>query len=224
MSKIISPPQSGRVGSVVYVNSRYGQVVRRYTPPRNPRTADQQLNRGNFAAVSSRWRILTLGQQAAWSLASAGRYIITASGRKVPLNGFSLFVSINRKRADLGLPLFDLPPAEPAFSPNPVAELVATITGGQIILKLRVPSPPAQYTLVQGARPVSTSVRCVQHFPFLGLLPPPIDGWCDITDLYVARYGPPPVGTLVVIRTVQHIDGWTDVPKQTSARILAPAP
>jgi len=56
-------------------------------------------------------------------------------------------------------------------------------------LMLRVPSPPAQYTLVQGARPVRSGVRCVQHFPFLGLLPPPKDGWSDITELFVRRYG-----------------------------------
>ena len=177
------------------------------------------LNRGNFAAVSSRWRGLTLEQQIAWALAGAKRFIITPTGQKVALSGYSLFVSINRKRADIGLPQFDLPPAEPIFSPNPVGELVATNIGGQITLKLHVPSPPAQYTLVLGARPVRTSVRCVQHFPFLGLLTPAIDGWCDITDLYVARYGLLPVGKQIVIRTIQHIDGWTDVPKQTSALI-----
>ena len=89
------------------------------------------------------------------------------------LNGYNFFVSLNTRRADLGLPQFDLPPAEPVFSHNPVDELVATFTGGKFTLKLRVPSPPAQYTLVQGAAPVRTGVRYVQHFPFLGLLPPP---------------------------------------------------
>ena len=105
-----------------------------------------------------------------------------------------------------------------------MAELVITNTGGRIKLKLRVPSPPAQYTLVQGAAPVRTGVRCVQHFPFLGLLPPPTDGWSDITDLYVARYGVPKVGTAIWIRTCQHIDGWTDVPEVTHDRVPPPAP
>ena len=103
--------------------------------------------------------------------------------------------SENTRRADLGLRQFDLPPAEPVFSPNPVAELVVTDTDVKITLKLRVPSPPSQYTLVQGAAPVRIGVRCVQHFPFLGLLPPPTDGWSDITELYVARYGVPNADT-----------------------------
>ena len=130
---------------------------------------------------------------------------------------------VNTRRADLHLPQFDLPPAEPVFSPNPVAELVITNTGGEITLKLRVPSPPAQYTLVQGAAPVRTGVRCVQHFPFLGLLPTPIDGWSDITELYRARYRVLKAGTAVWIRTYQHIDGWIDVPKVVRARVPAPA-
>jgi len=221
--KTVSSPQSGRLGSVVYVNSSYGQAARQYVPPRNPRTPDQRGNRGNFGAVSSRWRALTLEQRTAWCLASANQYTLSHSGRQVPLNGYSSFVSINSRRALLGLPQFDLPPAQPAFSPNPVAELVATNLGGTITLKLRVPSSPAQYTLLQGAAPVSTGVRCVQHFPFLGLLPPPPDGWSDITELYVARYGVPSPGTVVLIRTCQHLDGWSDVPKLTSVCVPAPA-
>jgi hypothetical protein len=143
---------------------------------------------------------------------------------QVALSGYSYFVSANSRRVELGLPQFDLPPAEPTFSPNPVAELAVTNLEGTINLKLRVPSLPAQYTLVQGAAPVSTGIRCVQHYPFLGLLPPPTDGWSDITELYVARYGVPPVGTVVFIRTCQHIDGSTDVPKVTSTRVPAPTP
>jgi hypothetical protein len=53
---------------------------------------------------------------------------------------------------------------------------------------------PMATGLVQGAAPVSAGVRCAKHFPFLGLLPPPTEGWSDITGLYVARYGLPPVG------------------------------
>ena len=80
---------------------------------------------------------------------------------------------------------------------------------------------PAQYTLVYGAAPVSTGVRCVQHFTFLGFLPAPVNGWSDITELYVARYGLPTVGKAVFIQTCQHIDGWMDVPKEASAVVPA---
>ena len=221
MSKISSSPQSGRVGPVVYVNSRYGQLVREYVPPRNPQTPDQQRNRSNFGAVSSRWRALAPEQCIAWCISSAASYTVGGTSRPVALNGYNYFIRVNAARAQLGLGPLDLPPAVPSFSPNPVGELAITITDGIITMKLRVLSQPAQYTLVQGAAPVSTGVRCVQHFPLLGLLPAPVDGWSDITALYVARYGVPPVGTAIFIRTCQHTDGWTDLPKVTSAVVRA---
>ena len=217
MSKISSPPQSGRVGPVVYVNSRYGQLVRQYVIPRNPQTPDQQKNRSHFGAVSSRWRALTPAQQIAWCIAAADSYTVSRTGRRVALNGYNYFVRVNAARAHLGLSQFDLPPTVPSFKPNPVAELAIANTGSTVTLKVRVPSQPGQYTLVQGAAPVSAGVRCVQHFPLLGLLPAPVDGWSDITALYVARYGAPPVGTVVFIRTCQHTDGWTDLPIVASA-------
>jgi hypothetical protein len=221
MSKIISAPQSGRVGPVVYVNSRYGQLVRQYVPPRNPKSPQQQLNRSNFGQVSSRWRALAPAQRIAWCIAAADSYTISRTGRRVALNGYNYFIRVNAARAHLGLSQFDLPPAVPSFSPNPVAELSVTNTGSTVTLKLRVPSQPVQYTLLQGAAPVSAGVRCVQHFPLLGLLPAPVDGWSDITALYVARYGAPMAGSAVFIRTCQHTDGWTDLPKVASAFVPA---
>ena len=39
----------------------------------------------------------------------------------------------------------------------------------------------------------------------------------DITDLYVGKFGVPRAGSRVFIRTLQQINGWEDLPKQTSA-------
>ena len=39
--------------------------------------------------------------------------------------------------------------------------------------------------------------------------------------MYVARYGAPMVGTAVFIRTCQHTDGWTDLPKVAGAFVPA---
>jgi hypothetical protein len=220
--KMQSIPKRGRKGSVIYSETRHGKVAREYVTPRNPRTADQQAHRNNVRAVTGRWRTLTPEHRAAWCAAAANRYFVTGTGRRVRLHGYQHFVSLNTRRADLDLPQFDLPPAEPVFSQNPVDELVATFTGGKFTLKLRVPGPTAQYTLVQGAAPVRSAVRYVHHFPFLGLLPPPKDGWSDITDLYVARYGVPKANQAIWIRTCQHIDGWIDVPKKLRARLSAP--
>ena len=221
--KMQSIPKRGRKGSVIYSETRHGKVAREYVPPDNPRTAQQEDHRHHVRAVSARWSTLTREQRDAWCVAAANKHFVNEEGRRVRRNGYNLFVSLNTRRADLGLPQFDLPPAEPVFSPNPVAELVITNTGDRITLKVRVRSPMAQYTLVYGAAPVRSGARYVLHFPFLGLLPPPEDGWSDITELYVTRYGVPKVNQAIWIRTCQHIDGWTDIPKVTRARVPAPA-
>jgi hypothetical protein len=220
--KISSIPKSGRKDSVVYLNSRYGKVVRQFVDPSNPRTAVQQAHRQNVRAVSARWRTLTPQQRAAWCAAAAKHDFTDEAGDTVSINGYNFFVSLNTRRADLGLPQFDLPPVKPVFPRNPAVELAITHTGSEFTLKVRLTGPAAQYTLVQGARPVRTGVRCVQHFPYLGLLPPPIDGWSDITGLYVAQYGVPKAGTAIWIRICQHIDGWMDAPKVLRARVRAP--
>jgi hypothetical protein len=220
MSKKLSVPQSGRVGSIVNVITRYGQVEKQFVPPRNPQTPDQQEMRSNFGRTSRRWRTLTPEQRAAWRIASADSYTISRLGRQVALNPYNYFIRINFSRAELGLGEFDLQPAVPTFGLNPVGELAITLSNGIITLKLWVPSlPTAERTIVQGAAPCSPGVSCVQHFPFLGFLPAPVDGWSDITALYVAKYGVPAVGKAIWMRTLQHTNGWTDLPKQTSATV-----
>jgi len=221
--KIESIPKSGRQGDVVFVKGRYGNVVRTFAPPSNPRTADQQAHRQNILAVSRRWRTLSLEQRGSWRVLAAKTYFVNDEGERVRLNCFKLFVSLNTRRADLGVPQFDIAPAEPVFSPTPIRELAVTYPGGKFTLKLRVEGTPAQLILVQGARPVRSCVRYVWHFPFLGLLPPPIDGWSDITEMYVARFGVPKPGTAVWIRTCQQIDGFIDLPKALRFRIPASA-
>ena len=217
--KLSAIPKRGREDSVVYLKTRHGNVARQYVPPRNPRTAEQKAHRENVRAVSARWRTLNPDQRATWRAAAAKNEFTDEEGHQLRLNGYNFFVSLNTRRADLGLAQFDLPTARPVFGRNPVVELAITDTGGKITIKLRVTGLPAQYMLVQGAKPVRTGVRCVQHYPFLGLLPPPVNGWSDITALYVARHGVPKAGTAIWIRTCQHIDGWVGASGVVRARV-----
>jgi hypothetical protein len=221
--KMKSIPERGRKGSVIYSETRHGNVAREYVPPHNPRTPQQQAHRRNHRAVVGRWGTLTDEQQAAWRVAAANKWFLNDEGLQVRLNGYNFFTSINVRRADLNLPQFDFPPAEPVFEKNPIDELAASLAGGVFTLKLRIPSAPAQYTLVYGAAPVRSGVRSVQHFYFLGLLPPSKDGWSDITRQYVARFGAPKPDWAIWIRTCQHIDGWQDAPTTLHARISVQA-
>ena len=221
--KLKSIPKRGRKDGVIYSETRHGNVARAYVPPYNPRTALQQAHRRNHLAVLGRWGTLTPDQQAAWRVVAANKYFVNDEGRRVRLNCYNLFASLNVRRADLDLPQFDFPPPEPVFQKNPVDELVADFIDGVFTLKLRVASLLAQYTLLYAAAPVRSGVRSVQRFHFLGLLPPPKDGWIDITALYVARFGEPKPNWAIWVRTCQHIDGWVDAPKMLRARLYAAA-
>lgn len=217
MAKKLDVPQSGKVGTTVSVVTRYGQTERQYVKPRDPKTQAQITIRSNLGRVSARWRMLTEEQRRAWTLAAQDAHTRPRLGKSFRLTGCQLFIKINCARAALGLDQFDDPPKLPKFDPNPVGELSITNTRGAITLKLSVPSAPTEYTVVLGAAPCSAGKYFVRHFNILGLLPGPDRGMSEITELYVARYGVPPVGLRVCIRTQQHINGWDDLPKQTSA-------
>ena len=167
--------------------------------------------------VTGTWRDLSPEDQDAWCLGGADPYTMSRLGRTTPISGFRYYTRINKARASIGLSRFNRPPPIPTFGLNTTGPLAITITAGVIALKLPVVSLPTQYVLVEGAAPCSAGVRYARHYPFLGFLPEPVDGWSYITALYVDRYGVPPVGAAIMIRTRQHIDGWTDSPIMTRA-------
>ena len=88
-------------------------------------------------------------------------------------------------------------------------------------IKLNAPSVPAQYIRLLGTAPCSRGISVPRRFTILGPLPAPSAGVSDITDLYVEKYDAPPVGSRIFIRTLQIINGWQDLPKQTTATVPA---
>ena len=217
MSIKLDVPQSGKIGTTVNVKTRYGQIQRQYVIPRDPKTQAQMRIRSNLGRISPGWRELEQEQRDAWSIAGQDAETQRRMGRSAALRGFHLFLKINCSRAALGLDRFVLPPPLPQFDTNPVGDLLITNDHGAIALMLSVPSAPAQYTVVYGAAPCSAGRSFVRHFNILGFLPAPVGGVSDITALYVARYGPIPPRARVSIYTQQHIDGWEDLPKHTTA-------
>lgn len=216
MATKLDVPQSGKVGMTVNVKSRYGLIERQYVIPKDPKTPAQMRIRSNLGHIAPRWRGLEQEQRNAWTLAGQDAETRRRLGRSAPLTGCQFFLKINCCRAALGLGQFVTPPPQPQFGANPVEDLLATNDGGVIALKLRVISAPVQYTVVCGAAPCSAGKSSTRHFNILGFLRNPEGGVSDITDLYVARYGRIPAGSRIFIRTYQHIDGWEDLPKQTS--------
>jgi hypothetical protein len=220
--RILDIPQTGKSGTTVSVRTRYGQIRRRYAVPRTAPSLAQLRIRSNFGRLPSRWRALTDEQRAIWGTSAQNTNSRPSLGQSGHLAGYSLFVKINSILACQGLAPVVLPTERPTFDANPVCELLITNTGGRIELKLRVPTAPSAHILVLGTRPRSPGVTFAKHFAILGALPAAEAGYSNITDLYIDRYGPLPVGMRIFIRTRQLLNGWEDDPQQTTAIVPAP--
>lgn len=204
---------SGTIGQEVYVNSKYGQVVRsRARRPWHP-TAGRLAVQRNMGLVVNAWRKLTRKQYESWK----------AAAQRANMNTYPFFSKLNGVQAAAKLPLFMDPPKREKLSPNPVGELEILNRSGVITLRLRVPRAPARHTFVLGSRWCSRGIWTRGNkFAVIGELPEAARGWSDITDLYVEAFGVPPVGQRVFIRTRQLINGWQDGFKETCADVPPP--
>jgi hypothetical protein len=80
-----------------------------------------------------------------------------------------------------------------------------------------VSGPVTEDIMVFGQAPCSRGRYRRRNVAYLGLLPPPEAGVADITDIYVAKYGPLRANTKIFIVTRQQKNGWEGPDKETSA-------
>jgi hypothetical protein len=219
--KIRDVPQTGALGETVAYQSRYGLIRRRKVIPRDPRTPLQVDRRAAMRRAAAFWGTLTDEQRAAWNVLAQGRRTRAVLGQSGPISGYLLSVKLNCNVAAIGLPMMADPPSVPAFPLNPVARLIITNAGGATALKLRLSASPVHCLVVLGAKPQGPGVSYVDHYTILGVTPAPDGDLCDITALYVAKYGVPRPGKRIFIQTIQQINGWQDLPKPTTALVPA---
>jgi hypothetical protein len=176
--------------------------------------------RGAFGHHSQGYsRTLSEEQRQRWILAAAQVMSDPRLGQNGPLTGQQLYTSINSVRSRVNLPETLEPPARVAFGPSVVCELVAENTEAGVRLRLRIMGELNEDVMVFGQEPCSSGRRKRRNVAYLGLLPPPVDGWSDITYLYRARYGEPRPGTRVFIVTCQQKNGWKGMDRETSALV-----
>ena len=210
--KILDIPQSGKRGLTVSQSTPFGQMSRTLAIPANPRTQSQMTIRDTLARVAARWRALEETQRVAWMEAAVEAKSNPWLGQSGSLSGFQLFTKINCTLAKFGQDQVDAPSAQPLFPDLAPRSLVITNTGGAIALKLTCVGDPGENTIVRGAAPVSQGRETCNDFRVLGTCPAAVAGSADITALYTARYGVPPVGKKVYIQANQFVDGWEDLP------------
>jgi len=220
---ILDIPQSGKRGLNVSQDGQFGQISRAQGRVANPRTAAQLAVRDILTRVSARWRALQETQRAAWMAAAENAKSNPRLNQSGSLSGFLLFTKINCALAHFGQDQVDAPPAQPQFQAMAPQNLVIANTGGTIALKLTCPTSPGTNTIVRAAKPLSQGRETCSNFRILGMCPTPAQGSADITSLYTARYGVPPVGTKVYVRVNQIVDGWESIGRSFWAIVPASA-
>jgi hypothetical protein len=102
--------RSGKCGSTVWQRNRYGAYCYPAFVPLNPRSPAQMVVRGNFGAVSARWRELTEEQRQIWCRVARTKWSKPRLCQKGRLTGILLFMKVNVVLANRGLAQVDLPP------------------------------------------------------------------------------------------------------------------
>jgi hypothetical protein len=210
--KILDIPQSGKRGLNVSQDGQFGQISRAQGRVANPRTPAQVAVRDRMERVAAAWRALTEVQRVAWMAAAKEAMSNTRLNQNGPLSGFLLFTKINCTLVQFGQAQVTAPPARPLFPDLAPQGLVITNTAGVIALKLTCPTDPGENTIVRGASPLSQGRETCKDFRILGMCPAPVAGAADITGLYTAKHGVPPVGKKVYVSVNQFIDGWESRP------------
>jgi hypothetical protein len=215
--KILDIPQSGKRGLNVSQGGRYGQISRALVIPTNPRTPAQMQVRSILSSVAKRWDTITEPQRQAWIAAAAQVQSKSRLGQRGPLTGNQLFMKVNATLQFFGEDPADTPPATPQFEDIPTSGLTITNTAGVIALKLGCPNPPGEDTVIRASAPRNSGVSKPGTVTILGVCPAPVGGSSDITALYTAKYGVPPVGKKVFVLVNRYQSGFETLPVTYSA-------
>lgn len=206
--KVRKPPQSGSIGDIVAKRNRYGQYESGKPSTEYRHTSARRRSCKNMKKFSRLWNEISEEQRDGWRRRAAQVHSRPRLGISGALTGQTLIVKINTVLAICGYkPLMDAPPI-PRFLLNPVAGLTITNDQEGLALKLRLSERPTQDIMVFASPPRSRGQVFCETYAFLGLVPAPVECESEITRLYIEKYGVPPVGSRVFIRTWPQENGW----------------
>jgi hypothetical protein len=220
--KVLDIPSSGKRGTIVAFQSRYGQCERAFTPSTKARTDAQICSQLKFGKASAGWDYLNDDQRAAWRAYAKQVHSRPQGGQCGPLSGQVLYTAISRNQAALGLPPHDFPPERPDFPSLPVTGFTISLNDGQLALNLALSQTPVGHILVFASCPYNQGRAYCDKFLYLGPLPPPTGGQSNIAAQYLALHRPPWPGSRVILRLVQQINGWRSLPHRLEAILPRP--
>ena len=218
--KILDTPRSGKCGQTVAFQSRFGLCLRQHVPQKAGLTPARQHSCAIFGGNSRKWSArLSEEQRNRWTLAGAQVLSHPRLAQKGALTGQQFWQAISSVRAIVGLPETLEVPARPVFALSNVGRLVIENGADGARLYLEVAGELNEDIMVFGQEPCSCGRTKRRNVSYLGLLPPPIDGRSEVTQLYRAKFGEPRPGQKVFIVTCQENEGWKGLDLETSATV-----
>ena len=176
-------------------------------------SGEQRQWNAEFGRVAKAWEALSDEERLAWD----------AARRSEGLSGYNYFIKVNTRRQRDGEEPARSPPRDAPHSPSAVGKLTITNRRGRIRLALEVRRVPTARVVVFGSPPCNRGVsRYGKWYKRLGWLPAPAGGRSDITEMYVARFGKPPAGKRIFVRTLVRLEGWPELAQVTNA-VVPPA-
>lgn len=131
-----------KAGTGVYQAGRMGNIVRRHSIPRQPRTAVQRVVRGNFGTNSQGWgTVLSQAERDAWTAFAATLFITDRLGRKFVPTGIQLYQRVSRNLHTITLGPLTTPPANQIVSSPLAVTVVSSLVGATVTVD--VSSDPA---------------------------------------------------------------------------------
>ena len=180
----------GKINGNVYSKNKGGAYSRVRVIPTNPRSAAQTAVRNFFTTASQAWKALTDTQRNGWVQSVAQFQRLNRLADKISLSGNSLYVSLNKNLADVGIAAISDAP-----SPQDVASVVvsstAASTGGQTLTITLSGAVPANTSLKvfcsnaqsPGVASIGTKNRQIISFASAHAAA------LDLTTAYLAKFG-----------------------------------
>lgn len=144
---IIVSEARGKVSGNVFSKNKGGAIVRNRVTPINRRSATQQNQRQQLAALAASWRGLTEAQRVGWNAASPNFPQSDNLGQTIFLSGEQLYVRCNLNLLLIGEAQITDAPTPTSFDVLAFTSLTPDASSGTIALAF-TPTVPAGYTMV----------------------------------------------------------------------------
>ena len=219
--KILDIPQVGKIGQYVVQGGRYGQIKRAYVIPMDPKTPIQLILRRNLTRVTQSWRTLTQEERDFWTALALTIDSVPHGGTQGHLSGMQLYSKINCINLLCGNPIAVLPVARPVLGARVATAFAITNAAGAAVLKLATIGEPTQANpwIIRASAPQSAGCNVCDDLRIIGLAPAPENGLCDISALFLARYGVPSAGRKIWVSVSATEAGWQDLPSEFVATV-----